>query len=74
MKAFTGRKMYSGAWNEDITEAIEVFGIACDMCLLNAEDRRDGISIMLKDDALSYFASNLKHINNYDEVIKALRE
>jgi len=72
MKAFSSRKAYSGAWDEDLHGTIEVFEMTAQMCDLNSEQMLKGIPIMLDGPALAYFASNLKSSTSYEEAIEGL--
>lgn len=72
MKAFAGRRKYSGAWDEDLQGIIEVFEMSAQMCDLNAQQMLKGVPIMLDGPALAYFASNLKSAPSYDDAIQGL--
>ncbi len=55
MKAFTGRKKFSGVFDEDLNSCLEVYEIMARMCHFTDAQKAEGFPIMLKDDALNYY-------------------
>jgi Reverse transcriptase (RNA-dependent DNA polymerase) len=74
MKAYGGRKKYTGAFDDDLCGVIEEYEMTARMCGLSMEEKRDGIVIMLEGPALAYYAANLKDAETYDKLIDGLKE
>jgi hypothetical protein len=60
MKACTGRKKYTGAFDENLSSVVEEYEMTARMCGFSMDGNRDGISIMLEGSALAYCAPHLK--------------
>lgn len=74
MKAYGGRKKYTGAFDDDLSGVIEEYEMTARMCGLSMEEKRDGIVIMLEGPALAYYAANLKNVGTYDALIDGLKD
>ena len=68
-----GRPKYSGEWNEDILEVIEVYEVTCAMVGVSEAMKREGIPIMLASTALTHYTTHLKDKETYQEVIDGLK-
>lgn len=74
VKAYSGRTKYSGKYDEDLANAIQLYELTADMCTLSPQQRRNGIMVMLTGNALDYYATSLKHLASYEDVIKGLTD
>ena len=55
MRAYTGREKFSGAFDEDLNSALELYETMSRMCYLTEEQKAKGFPVMLRDDALNYY-------------------
>ena len=72
VKAYSGRRKYTGAYEEDLIGTIEVYELTSKLYGLTEEQMMKGIIVMLDGAALTYFASNLQNCTKYREVIDGL--
>jgi hypothetical protein len=73
MKAYGSRKKYAGGFDEDLTGVIGEYEMTARMCGLTSEEKRDGIVIMLEGPALAHYATHLKDMATYDDLIDGLK-
>ena len=74
MKAYVGKPIFTGNWDEDLDTCISVFNTLSKMCGMTDEDKVKSIPVMLSGDALSYFASNINENDEFTRATKLLRE
>lgn len=74
IKAFSSKETFSGAWEEDLDNSINIFETLAIMCELNEEEKLKSIPVMLRGDALSFYATNVKKSKSYDEAMNLLRK
>lgn len=72
-KAMQGRPKFSGKYDEDLLEVLEVYEITCSTYDVTEEQMFKGISIILCGDAISYFGAHLRHCTSYSEVVEGLK-
>lgn len=72
MKAYHGRKHYSGALDEDLQGSLELYETMCRVCRLSDDEKAQGMPVMLKDDALSFYMSVFKPGNTYENISQQL--
>jgi hypothetical protein len=73
MKAYGSRKKYTGGFDEDLSGILEEYEMTSRMCGLTADEKRDGIVIMLEGPAMAYYAAHLKDVGTYDELVDGLK-
>ena len=73
MRAFNSKSKFTGSWEEDLDTTIKIFNTMSNMCGLTEDEKVRSIPLMLDGDALSYFSSNHKDGDNYDQSIEMLR-
>lgn len=73
MKAYSGRKLYGGQWEEDNDGTLEVCETLPEICCLNEEEKARAIPVMLRDDALSYYSITFRNADAwYKRIVKCL--
>ncbi len=60
MKSYHGRKQFSGAFDEDLNSALELYDIMTHMCHLSDSEKAEAMPVMLKDDALNFYMTTTK--------------
>lgn len=65
MKEFQVKKEFSGAWEEELDNSINLFGTLSIMCELKPDYKLKSIPVMISGDALSVYAFNLTKLNDY---------
>lgn len=74
VKSFIGQTPFSGTYNEDLEETINVYQDFCDMCNVNLTQKRKAMTIMLKGPARAYFARHVRDARRYEEAVCRLRK
>lgn len=74
MKAFIGKQTFSGEWDDDLDNCLNIFETLARMCKVIKPEMFQSMPIMLSGDALSYFSNKLDMCSTYDEGKKLLRE
>lgn len=75
MKAYGGRKLYGGQWEEDLDGSLEVFETLAATCCLTDDEKARAIPVMLRDDALSYYSTTFRNSEaSYGEIVNSLRK
>ena len=74
MKAFQGKQTFSGCWEEDLDNCINVYNTLALMCEVTPQDKMKAIPVMLTGDALNYYANNSKSCSTFDNAISMLRK
>lgn len=74
MKAYSGRTRYQRKYDEDLSNALQLYELTCTLCSLSDEQKRKGIMVMLDGSALDYYAANLKNLQSYEDVVKGLSD
>ncbi len=72
MKAYQGRKKYSGDFNDDLTSAFQLYETLCNMCHLRDNERSEVLPVMLCGEALNRFTSLNAHNLSYIELKEKL--
>lgn len=73
MKAFHGKPMFAGTWEEDLENVISVFNTLSTVCELSQEEKLKAVPIMLRDDVLNYYSSNYDRCDTFEDAIALLR-
>lgn len=55
MKAYHGKPMFTGHWEEDLDGCLNVFNTLSAMCEITPKQKHRALPVMLKGDALNYF-------------------
>jgi hypothetical protein len=66
-------KKYGGGFDEDLTGVIGEYEMTARMCGLTMDEKRDGIVIMLEVPALAHYATHLKNMATYDDLVYVLK-
>ena len=74
MRAFVGKPTFSGNWDEDLDNCLNIFNTLAVMCEVTEHEKLKAIPIMLTGDALNYFSNNSRACNSFDDAMKTLRE
>ena len=74
MKAFQGKPTFSGSWEEDLDNCINIFNTLATMCEVTDADKLKAIPVMLKGDALNYYANNSSPCTHFDDAMSMLRK
>lgn len=72
MKAFAGKKKYSGSWEENFNITISVYATLVAMCKVSETKTLKAILVMLSGDALLYFSSNVENSSSYEKATSTL--
>lgn len=73
MKAFKGKKPFTGSWEEDLDNCLGVFETLSDMCQITEAQMLRSIPIMLDGDALDYYSRIAASCATYGDAKSALR-
>lgn len=66
MKAYYGKPIFSGGWDEGIDNFLGVYNTMTKMCEMTDEEKLKSLPIMLSGDALSYYSSHVDDCSNYE--------
>lgn len=72
MKAYTGKKLFSGEWSENLNNDLKVYDTLTAMCQLTPDEKRKGIPVMLTGNAFDFFAENADKCKTLDEAKQLL--
>lgn len=72
MKEFTGKTEFSGAYEEDLDDTLDVFETMARMCSIKNDEKSQSIPIMLKGDALSLLSRKSNESQTYEERVDML--
>lgn len=73
MTAFIGKPIFSGSWEEDLDNCISIFYTFANMCEITDEDKLRAVTLILRGDALNYFANNSSSCTKFDEAMSTIR-
>lgn len=73
MKAFKGKRIFSGSWEEDLNNVISVYDTFASMCGKNADEKLNAAPDILKGDALSYLSKHSSSCNSFYDAMSKLR-
>lgn len=73
MKAFVGKPTFSGSWEEDLDNCINVFNTLSSMSEISSEEKLKAVPVMLGGDALSFFANNSSTCESFQGAMELLR-
>lgn len=73
VKSFIGQTPFSGGYNENLEETINIYEDFCRMCDVNESQKRRAITIMLKGTARAYYSTHVRDAATYDEAVHMLR-
>ncbi len=68
MKSYHGRKQFSGAFDEDLNSALELYDIMTRMCHLSDSEKAEAMPVMLKDDALNFYMTTTKPGDSFNTI------
>lgn len=58
MKAYHGKPVFSGHWEEDLDGYVNIVNTMATIFEVSAQDKLRAVPFMLKGDALNYFANS----------------
>ena len=73
MKAFIGRKCFTGAYDNDLSSALETFNTICNLCHRSLSENPGTVSVMLRDEALTFYNRNYKPGKTFEDIANHLR-
>lgn len=74
MKAYIGKEVFKGVWEEDLDNCIKVYETLSRMCKVDKEEMLQSLPIMLSGDALNYFSSEVSGCESYDDAMDQLQK
>ena len=72
VKALNGRQRYSGKFDEDLLEILEVYELNCKLYNVGESVMRGGIIHCLAGPALGYYGKHLQNCQSYKEAVDGL--
>ena len=73
MKAYIGRKAFTGAYDEDLNSALETLNTMCNLCHLSLSEKSEGMPVMLRDEALTFYNRNYKPGDTFEDIADRFR-
>lgn len=73
MRAFKNKSIFGGNWDENLDNCIKIFNTMAEMCEVLDEEKLNAIPVILKNEALNYYANHIKGCRNFEEALILLR-
>lgn len=73
VKAFIGQSAYSGSYQENLEEVLDIYDELAEMCEVNPRQKRRAMAVILKGPARAYFARHGRTLETYEDAIDLLR-
>jgi len=74
MKAYQGRKKFSGSFDEDLNSTFEIFHAMANMCHLTDEEKVEGFPVILTEDALDFYVRSECSSKKFIDVEETFRD
>lgn len=72
MRAYVGKKKFTGAWHEDLDGCFAVFETMAKMCHITRKQKLEAIPVMLDAEALRLFSDKGAECQTYEDAVKML--
>lgn len=74
MRAFSTKTSFAGNWDEDLNTTISVLDTLSSMYDVEMDEKLKAVPVLLSGDSLSYYATNAKDCNSYNDYIDMLKK
>lgn len=72
-KSYAGRDTFGGPWDNDIDDETQKLEITGDIYHLDGMETQEELSIMLRENSLSYCTEKMKQNQTYEELESTLQ-
>ena len=74
MRAYGNRDKFSGAFDEDLNSALELYETMSRMCRLSEKQKAEGFPIMLRADALNFYLTSTLPNDTFGVIVERFRQ
>lgn len=73
MRAFVGKTRFGNNWDEDFDNTMNEFNTLDDICGVTEGEKLKYIPVMLSDEDLNYYSTNMKGYTNFQDATDQLK-